>query len=72
MIQMCINQFNLKQKYIQIAEDVNTEKNDWNLLNNIDDKDKNSIYISDMKLKDELNLSQDETNLPDSISIISH
>jgi hypothetical protein len=71
MIQMCTDRFNLKQEYARIAEDVNTEEDDWDLLDNIDDEDKDPTYISDVESEDELDLSRDETNLPDSVSIIS-
>jgi hypothetical protein len=70
MIQMCTDRFNLKEEYARIAEDINTEEDDWDLLDD-SEEDKSPIYISDVESEDELDLSWDEINLPDSVPIAS-
>ena len=63
---MYIDQFNFKKKYTQITKDIKTEKNKCNLLINNIKKNFNSIYINNIKLKNELNLNYNEINLPNS------
>ena len=70
MIQMCINCFNLKQKYVWIFDDIITEKKNWNLSANADKDFDDSIYINENESENETH-SIHENDVLNFCSIIS-
>ncbi len=69
MIQICNDQFVLKQDHAQIMENVKTDEDDWDFLFNADADtvNKGSIYIS--KSEKKMNITKDQLFQTQNVSI---